>query len=149
MDEQENQSFVTGTITLSSLDMAIYLWKQYNSFSLPFKPKGATSANFELLSSDKYVSGEKIIEKYNLSKKDQKNMSLLEDDTYSVDEMSFNTVDINNNIVSSGEALVIYILPKKDFSIFVKEENGFKLKIRTYLKKKLFSSFPTDHITCY
>lgn len=149
MDEQENQSFVTGTITLSSLDMAIYLWKQYNAFSEPFKPKGATSANFEVLSSEKYVSSEKIIEKYNLSKKDQKNMSLKEGETYTVDEMSFNTVDINNNVVSSGTAVVIYILPKKEFSIFVKEENDYKLKIRTYLKKKLFASFPTDHITCY
>lgn len=153
MSEFDENLYETRTNLLSSENVIDYLWRRCEKITFPFKPENAFGIKLKELDKD-YVRGKDIMDTYLISEKDLKNSDMKKRNEYNIEIDIFQTINIENNPVSTGKLALIFKTDRKYYSLFeIIDRPEGKQELRLIMRVKqnvgLFGSFETEMIYYY
>ena len=119
---EENQQFETTTNLYSIEHLLDYLWMRYEGEQKLFKPKNSKDFQSEYLYGD-LLTGTQVNRQYHLLDKKGKEQLFSARKEYKVDLVGFRVLDEKKNEISIGVALLIYPPEKKEYSLFLLDED--------------------------
>lgn len=150
MGDGNENLYETRTNLLSSENIIVYLWRRCEKTISPFKP--SDSFGIETKEIGKYyLKGKEVIDDYNFSTKDLKNIDFKGGHEYNFEIVQYKNLDIEKNVVSKGHLVLMYKSDRKFYYLFELNNDTKDLHLIMKVKQKvgILGSFQTEMVYYY
>lgn len=153
MGQYDENLYETRTNLFSSANIVEYLWRRCEKITYPFKPDNSFGIKVTEVEKN-YVRGKEIVKDYEISNADIKNADLKGGQEFNFEIDAYETVNVENNVVSSGKVALVYRSDRRYYSLFdiYDNPNGqqeLHLIMKVKQKVGLFGSFETEMVYYY